>query len=56
MSNIIQTPISYKTYKLFAKKYKIKLSKNGIKKPIDLLRSEIQHHEEINNIKNGLFQ
>ena len=55
MSNIIQTPISYKTYKLFAKKYKIKLSKNGVKKPIHLLRSEIEHYELINNIKNGLY-
>ena len=55
MSNIIQTPISYKTYKLFAKKYKIKLSKYGIKKPIELLKLEIERHEIINNIKNGLF-
>jgi len=49
-------PISYLTYKMFAKRYKIKLSRNGKKKTITQLAKEIYNHELTNeNIINGLY-
>lgn len=52
-------PISYETYKTFAKLYKIKLSKvvDGIriKKPMSELQKEIYTYEKYNKIKNGLY-
>jgi hypothetical protein len=44
--------VSYKTYKLFAKKYKIKLMKP---KSMDQLANEIHQYEMQNKIKNGLY-
>jgi len=47
--------VSYATYANFAKKYKIKLSKNGKKKPINKLSNEIKLYESTNQIKGGLY-
>jgi len=51
--------ISYKTYKQFAKKYKIKLTKvidgKRIKKSFYDFQQEIYKFEDENNIKNGLY-
>ena len=43
---------SYKTYKVFAKKYKIKLVKP---KSIEELANEIRDYEKQNKITNGLY-
>jgi len=43
--------VSYKTYKKFAKKYKIKLKNKSLKK----LSSEIKDYEYEHNITNGLY-
>lgn len=51
----ILTAISNKTYRDYAKFYKIKQSINGIKKPILLLREEIKEYEKENNIIGGLY-
>ena len=48
-------PISYMTYKQFAKKYKIKLSKNKIKKSLKQLSDEIYDFEKMNKITDGLY-
>jgi hypothetical protein len=47
--------VSYKTYREFAKKYKIKLSKKGIKKTFDELSQEIYNYEVKNNVTKGLY-
>jgi FKBP-type peptidyl-prolyl cis-trans isomerase (trigger factor) len=47
--------ISYLTYKKFAKKYKIKLSKNKIKKSMQELANEISNYESKNKIEDGLY-
>jgi hypothetical protein len=51
----VYLPVSYETYKMFAKKYKIKLSKNKIKKPIHILANEIKQFEMKNLITDGLY-
>jgi hypothetical protein len=51
----VLSPVSMETYKMFAKKYKIKLSKNKIKKPINILANEIKQFEMKNYITNGLY-
>ena len=43
--------VSYKTYKTFPKKYKIKLKNKSLKK----LSSEIKDYEYTHNITNGLY-
>ena len=45
MDNKISNIVSYKTYKMFAKKYKIKLSKNGKLKTMQQLAYEIYDYE-----------
>ena len=51
----MDTVISYLTYRRFAIKYKIKLSKNNKKKTMKQLSNEIYNYEKNNNIKNGLY-
>lgn len=49
-------PVSYKTYKMFAKRYKIKLSKNGKLKTMKQLAKEIYDYEKNHdNIDDGLY-
>ena len=48
--------MSYKTYKMFAKRYKIKLSKKGKLKTMKQLANEIYDYEKNHdNIDDGLF-
>ena len=59
--------VSYKTYKKFAKKYKIKLTRQGLRpagdakahllenKSLKKLSSEIKDYEYEHNITNGLY-
>ena len=44
-------PIAYQTYKDFAKKYKIRLTKDKKKKPMKVLADEIFDYERNNNIE-----
>jgi len=49
-------PVSYLTYKMFAKRYKIKLSRYGKRKNMGELAEEIYNHELKNeHITNGLY-
>ena len=49
-------PVSYKTYQMFAKRYKIKLSKNGKLKTMKQLSKEIYDYEKNHdNIYYGLY-
>jgi hypothetical protein len=58
-SNIMKTAVSYDTYRLFAKKYNIRLTKatNGKRTPksFSTFKREIKLYEKKHNIKNGLY-
>ena len=47
--------IPYTTYKLYAKKYKIKLTKSGKRKHMSELSKEIHEYESKHNILDGLY-
>lgn len=47
--------VSYETYKMFAKLYKIPLSKGGKRKPIKQLQVEIREYETKHKPENGLY-
>lgn len=47
--------IPYTTYKVYAKKYKIKLTKNGKRKHMSELSKEIHEYESKHNILDGLY-
>ena len=53
--NRIPAAISYSTYCDFAKKYKIPITKNKIKRTIGELHWDIERYEKLNNIQNGLY-
>jgi len=53
MNNLV--PISYLTYKQYAQRYKIPLTKNKIKKNMLVLSKEIRNYENKNKPKNPLL-
>lgn len=56
---LVPAPVSYETYKMFAKRYKIRVTHtiNGVRrpKPIKLLRAQIKKHEQTHRVRNGLY-
>ena len=59
MVNRVWSAVSFKTYKMMAKRYKIKLSyvRKGkrIQKSLYQLRDAIYNYEERNNVTNGMY-
>jgi len=52
---MIKTAVGYETYKMFAKKYGIRLTLNKKRKPIDVLSKEIRQYELSHYISGGLY-
>jgi hypothetical protein len=49
--------VSHETYRMFAKRYNIRLTKGIMrkKKTIKELRIQIKQHENMHNVRNGLY-
>jgi hypothetical protein len=52
---MIKTVVAYETYKMFAKRYGIRLTLNKKRKPIDVLRKEIRQYELLHHVTGGLY-